>query len=569
MRTLALYKLALLALVSLLPLSPSQAVADDAALKGKWKLVVLPFGEDEFAMFTLDVKDNKLAGELVEGAQQLGPATFKSVELKDDALSVVISTGGVDNAFTAKLPKEAADSVRGMYAFRGTPYPARIEKTDAEKLKPLGASTLNASLSAATKETDGHSRIAKLEELLKEHRGASNSRIYAAILGAAEDAKLSEQQIRDHLKTWFADAETYSAKWAADCRVTALKAMQGKKSLGKLCVELAQEADKALAKDATLDQQSAVVQMLAAAARAADLPDLAKEAEARLAKIDGQLDEEYHKTVPPFKPETYAGRAKPEQNRVVLMELFTGAQCPPCVAADVAFDALLKTYQPTELVTLQYHLHIPGPDPLTNADSEVRSKYYAVRGTPSTYFNGVVGAPGGGGMTGAEGKYDQYRKLIDGSLDSTRQAKIDLNVARSGNKIVVTGLAQATAKPADDKKDDTDQPKLRLRLALTEESIRYVGGNKLRFHHHVVRGLPGGPDGKELVAGQVQVDQTIDLDELRGVLGSYLENYAKTRPFPNPLPEIGFKRLAIVAFIQDDRDKSILHAVSLPVPGDK
>ncbi len=72
------------------------------------------------------------------------------------------------------------------------------------------------------------------------------------------------------------------------------------------------------------------------------------------------------------------------------MELFTGAQCPPCVAADVAFDALLQTYKPTEFIGLQYHLHIPGPDPLTNNDSEERQKYYgsAIRGTPSTFFNG-------------------------------------------------------------------------------------------------------------------------------------------------------------------------------------
>ena len=52
------------------------------------------------------------------------------------------------------------------------------------------------------------------------------------------------------------------------------------------------------------------------------------------------------------------------------MELFTGAQCPPCVAADVAFDVLEKTYKPADLVLIQYHLHIPGPDPLTNAASE-------------------------------------------------------------------------------------------------------------------------------------------------------------------------------------------------------
>ena len=60
---------------------------------------------------------------------------------------------------------------------------------------------------------------------------------------------------------------------------------------------------------------------------------------------------------------------------MALVELFTGAQCPPCVAADIAFDAeAVKSYKAADVVLLQYHLHIPGPDPLTNADSEKRQQ---------------------------------------------------------------------------------------------------------------------------------------------------------------------------------------------------
>src|SRR5262249_30169554 len=78
--------------------------------------------------------------------------------------------------------------------------------------------------------------------------------------------------------------------------------------------------------------------------------------------------------IPPVTPTPFAGR-KGKSQRVVLVELFTGAQCPPCVAADLAFDGLQKTYKPTEVVLLQYHLHIPRPDPLTNADTEERAAF--------------------------------------------------------------------------------------------------------------------------------------------------------------------------------------------------
>ena len=48
-------------------------------------------------------------------------------------------------------------------------------------------------------------------------------------------------------------------------------------------------------------------------------------------------------------------------------------------------------------------------------------------------------------------------------------------------------------------------------MALTEESIRYVGGNKLRYHHHVVRAFPGGTEGKDLTDGKGKVELTLKL----------------------------------------------------------
>jgi hypothetical protein len=46
---------------------------------------------------------------------------------------------------------------------------------------------------------------------------------------------------------------------------------------------------------------------------------------------------------------------------------------------------------------------------------------------------------------------------------------------------------------------------------------------------------------------------------------SYLSDFTKTSKFPTALPEIKLDNLAVVAFVQDDGDKSILHAVSVPV----
>ena len=100
---------------------------------------------------------------------------------------------------------------------------------------------------------------------------------------------------------------------------------------------------------------------------------------------------------------------------------------------------------------------------------------------------------------------------------------------------------------------------------MTEESIHYAGSNRLRYHHHVVRALPGGADGTELKGGKAKTEVTLKLADVKLDLEKYLSDFTKTRPFPNPLPDIKLDKLSVVAFVQDDGDKSILHAVSVPV----
>src|SRR5262249_47958733 len=140
------------------------------------------------------------------------------------------------------------------------------------------------------------------------------------------------------------------------------------------------------------------------------------------------------------------------------------------------------------LVLLQYHLHIPGPDPLTNADSEARWGYYGelfpneARGVPTTLFNGKPEA-GGGTMANAEEKYKQYRQVIDPLLETSSSAKLSASAVKQGNKINIKVEVTDLKNPGGD---------VRLRLLLVEETIRYVGGNRVRFHHHVVRSMVGG-----------------------------------------------------------------------------
>ena len=62
-----------------------------------------------------------------------------------------------------------------------------------------------------------------------------------------------------------------------------------------------------------------------------------------------------------------------------------------------------------------------------------------------------------------------------------------------------------------------------------------------------------------------KLEVTLTIADLKRSLESYLSEHAKNGGFPKPLPEIKLHDLAVVAFVQDDADQTVLHAVSVPV----
>jgi hypothetical protein len=259
---------------------------------------------------------------------------------------------------------------------------------------------------------------------------------------------------------------------------------------------------------------------------------------------------------------------------VALVELFTGAQCPPCVAADVAFDALAESHAGKDVVLLQYHLHIPGPDPLTNADSEGRSRYYQVQGTPTVVINGKEGPPLGGFRPNAKDAYEKAARAIVEAQGEASPVKLALEASRKGDEIVIRAEASGVKKPEakkDDEKKDADKPesKVRLRFAVIEDVVRYPGRNGQRFHHHVVRGLPGGVEGFPITEGSLKKEVKVSLADLRKGLDEYLVAANKRRPFLDDERPLEMKNLKVAAFVQDDATKEVLQAAQVDLHAEK
>ena len=330
----------------------------------------------------------------------------------------------------------------------------------------------------------------------------------------------------------------------------------GQEGFADIALAQARRAERMLAETDPALVQMPVYETLGKVLVKTGKADEAKKYTALYAKLETRDAAEYEKAMLKFETPAFAGR-KAKSDRVALVEVFTGAECPPCVAVDVAFDGLLKTYKPTDAIFLQYHFHVPGPDPLASPDGMERVDLYgeAIRSAPTAFLNGKPVAKGGGGAAAAKAKYAEFRTAIDDALEKPPAAKIALAVTKDDKGFSVKATASDLEKPGE---------KVMLRFALIEDRVRYTGGNGVRYHQQVVRAMPGGAKGIALTKKSQEQSVTVNAEEVKGKQVKYSDDYAKAEgPFPRLVPTPALQGLKVVAFIQDDVTGEVLNAAQI------
>src|SRR3984885_12592815 len=321
--------------------------------------------------------------------------------------------------------------------------------------------------------------------------------------------------------------------------------------------------------------------------------------------LDAEMDARYAQLFPSPFP---AGKLSTKDvHRTVLLELFTGSACSPCVGADLSIDALLDAYPRSEVVALAFDQHIPDPDPLANPDSVARRQVYEIDSTPTFVIDGVVQNLYGANRDGSRELYDKVAKLVEAyaSLPSGVELKLSANAASGGVSDLIHAHAigqlpntgevakMIAAKPKSDEpataapKVDTKappavampasaapaEPQLVVNFALVEDEIRYSGENGIRFHRMVVRSLAKPADsGFRVTAGDnFSLDASFDLAAISGALGNYLDDYEQHNDrfgkitFISKDTTIRPSHLAIAAWVQDSVSHRVLQAAFIPV----
>ena len=505
--------------------------AESGPPAGTWK-VYLPLlgkegtGSQARYLVKFSQKDGKWSGSILSAAEGWPKATIEKVSVADKGIRFVIQIGKLSIACEAKPAKDGkASTLYGLGTIRNRPSPMELEPTTATSLEPL----------------------AQLEErFAKEPLGVPLIAMGLNLMGTSEARKLDPKLVRSYAEKVVKSAGLYGPSFQRDASLDVARTLIEEVGYEKIGLEYARRAEKTLDAKESATAQKRVLDVLVQALEKTKREEEVKTVQARLATLDFRI-----------KPKAFAGR-KAKSDRVVLVELFTGAQCPPCIAADLAFDAVGKSFKPTEVVLLQYHVHVPGPDPLTSPASMARRDFYdeAAKAAPSIVFSGRPVAVGGGTREAAPEKYDDYLEAIDPILETPAGASLSLSASRTGSKISIVAKVDKLTEVGDD---------IRLRVALVEETVHYKGRNGVPVHHQVVRAMPGGADGTKLGKKTFEKTFAVDVTEVRKELAEYLEKFDKKNPFPNKERPLELKKLRVVAFVQSDKSGEVLQAVQADI----
>jgi hypothetical protein len=230
------------------------------------------------------------------------------------------------------------------------------------------------------------------------------------------------------------------------------------------------------------------------------------------------------------------------------------------VGAGLAFEAAQERYSRQDLIVLNYHVHIPLPDPMVNPATLKRQEYYSVRSSPSYAFGGEIDG-GGGSADGAKGIFDtKVEPKIAKMLAERPGASIAIKASTAGTSVKVRAQVSKVTSTSD---------KLRLHIALAEESVTYSGENGERFHPVVVRSMAldaSAAHGFALKPGKGGTfEYTFDVAKAVADAKAHLEDYeTNTRKGAYSFREKKHEikgGLVVVAFVQDDATKKILQSV--------
>ena len=191
-----------------------------------------------------------------------------------------------------------------------------------------------------------------------------------------------------------------------------------------------------------------------------------------------------------------------QQQRKVLVEVFTNSHCPLCPGAHNTLDNYLAGPNGEKISYIYYHMVYPYPsDSLyhqSKEGSDARHNYYnPIQATPRGFFDGII-----------QGSSSGWAATLDNLVTTESPLKINISGSRNTNHFFLNAEVTRTGSVADND--------LVIHFVVVED-LYYAGNNGISDHKHVMRKMFPTPNGQPFTINLNEtkdVMQTINIDPL-------------------------------------------------------
>ena len=185
-----------------------------------------------------------------------------------------------------------------------------------------------------------------------------------------------------------------------------------------------------------------------------------------------------------------------QEQRKVLVEVFTNSHCPLCPAAHNVIDNYLAGPNSGRISYIYYHMVYPYSDDLlyhqSIEGSDARDNYYnPIQATPRGFFDGEI-----------QGSNSGWAATLDALVATESPLKIILSGTRSENQFNIIAELTRTGNITDED--------LVLHFVVVED-LYYAGRNGIADHKQVMRKMLPTPTGLPFA---INLNETKYLDQL-------------------------------------------------------
>jgi hypothetical protein len=191
-----------------------------------------------------------------------------------------------------------------------------------------------------------------------------------------------------------------------------------------------------------------------------------------------------------------------QEQRKVLVEVFTNSHCPLCPAAHNTLDNYLAGSNGEKISYIYYHMVFPYADDLlyqqSMEGSDARFQYYnPVASTPRGFFDGSI-----------QGSSSGWEATLDNLTSTESPIMLSLSGDIIENQIEINAVVTRTGNVSDND--------LVIHFVVVED-LYYAGRNGITHHKHVMRKMFPSPSGKSFSINLNEtknIGQLIDVDPL-------------------------------------------------------